>query len=467
MRALPLLLAVAVAFAPLGVGQPDGEPQSSSTTTSSDGDKACPPPENASRQHMERCREVCRERPRECQRKPDDGNGTANPGKSNETDEANRPAVARWCADEDRREAAKAACQRLLEEFRDRAGERWIGFDADLDNLTFTNLRVQGKQVVDQLVLDVGGDEFEVERDGSVLELASDDAVLRIHDNPTGLLRFKGEAGHVVLTFPSDTTVYATTSGARIEYGQASVRQSGQLVADELEWLDTHTVVATGFFTFHVAAILVDHDLPRVVEAKERVQEAIEGRRVAAEVSLKRPDTAAESSITMATSDRGVEVLAYDDVDVLVEYGSLHDPATPIRVEVSAELDEGRTIVLHVEDGLLDNNDPKALLLRYFDVHPQADGSRIETEVLFAQASSLADVLDAGDDGGQPEYWIVEDADGLQVLVSVPHWSTHAITISSLGIDLPPRVAYGIILGVVASVAAGVALLRPRHDDDF
>ena len=80
-------------------------------------------------------------------------------------------------------------------------------------------------------------------------------------------------------------------------------------------------------------------------------------------------------------------------------------------------------------------------------------------------AADLTDILDPDDDGGQPEYWVVRDADGIQLMVSVPHWSVHAITVSSFGAFVTqPSVLLGIGAGVVGVGVAALLMLRPRKD---
>jgi hypothetical protein len=157
-----------------------------------------------------------------------------------------------------------------------------------------------------------------------------------------------------------------------------------------------------------------------------------------------------------------VQVLAYDDLDVQVNLPAAAGAGVPIAVRLSANLTEGRTIILHVDPALLGNSTEDRLDLHYFDDHE--DGT--QTEVVFARAASLADVLDPTDDGGRPEYWVVSDADGLQVLVSVPHWSVHTVVLSGLGAILQPSVLVGIVAGSAGIAVAAVAMFWPRRRAD-
>ncbi len=163
-----------------------------------------------------------------------------------------------------------------------------------------------------------------------------------------------------------------------------------------------------------------------------------------------------------------VEVTEYDDMEVQVAAPDELVGDSILEIQVSAELDAGRTVVLDLDPALLDGlsvSATSALKLRYFDLND--DGTR--TEVVFGMADGgLKDVLDPTDDAGQPEYWIVQDADGIQVLVSFPHWSTHIVTLQNVAEYLTqPSVLIGIAagLGGVMVAAATMLLPRRRHED--
>jgi len=77
----------------------------------------------------------------------------------------------------------------------------------------------------------------------------------------------------------------------------------------------------------------------------------------------------------------------------------------------------GKTIEIQVNRELF--YDSENLIIEY-------DGEEIR------MADDLDDVLNPNDDGSHPEYWIVYDANGTHILVSIPHFSEHEITVYSL-----------------------------------
>ncbi|MEK6976190.1 MAG: hypothetical protein AABY18_07595 [Candidatus Thermoplasmatota archaeon] len=467
MRGAAWTLSILLLLVPLGLAEDgEGDSSSSSSTSSSgspsSGSGSGPCADEDSPEEREQCVRDARER---CAEHPDDERCAA-PANRTEADDARLEGDG--CRDGESDDEAADHCERAVRAIGDERGRDWISFRVDAPNATLLDYTIAGDLALEELRLDLDDGNLSIDRQGSTLRVRDGEAELRLHDEPNGLIRFKGADGNVTLRFPADAVIERGDHGARINY--AGGRQ-GHLLADNATWLGNATVQLNGFFAFHMppaGASSLDHSSPEREEAEERKQEAIERGHVGAEITLKpRPLQAAAAAAGPAGND-SVQILAYDDVEVevdLPEAGS--EPGAPLRVVVSSELDEGRTIVLNVDADLLASTDPAGLVLHYFDLHNQTDGRVLETEVVFVAASSLQDVLDPADDGGSPEYWVVEDANGVQVLVSVPHWSAHAITVSSVlsGLDAP-SVLVGISVGVAMTVGLSVGLLRPRRRDD-
>lgn len=78
-------------------------------------------------------------------------------------------------------------------------------------------------------------------------------------------------------------------------------------------------------------------------------------------------------------------------------------------------------------------------------------------EILFdaqvaMQASSYADILNANDDAGVAEYFVLAGEAGTQVLVSIPHFSVHTVTLKSRDASSTP-------LYMIATLVLGVIVL--------
>lgn len=337
---------------------------------------------------------------------------------------------------------------------------RFVSFTPDGANDTLLDYTVRGVPVLDEAryLGDAGDRRVSLHGGDRVLEIRWGEDRVRVHDNPTGLMQFKAEddedeahegnatPGGFLFDFVDAAVITRTDDGARIAIdGRQAI-----LVAPHAEWADNDTVLVAGFASLHLPVrgglgeARGEHD--------DAIEEAIAARRVAAQVAL------GNAGVTgVAPGQNGsVDVLAFDDVEVSASGSG--SPDDPFRVLVDAELDEGRTIAIEVADV----QPGQGLDLAYYDV--QDDGTR--TQVVFTMADSLQDVLDPTDDEGQPEYWIVHDADGAQVLVSVPHWSIHEVTLAIGDFVTQPSVIAGAIAGVLGTAVAATAMLWPRRVKD-
>lgn len=499
MRALALLLSLLFLLVPLGAaqGEEDSSGSSSSSSTSSDssssgpregdGNKTgnstsptaspAPRPDGCPREGPDTPEEVKACQERYCRLHPDDERC-----RRDDSADAGPREWRRWCRSEADEDQDRQRCREALAGFGAEADGRWVSFRVDAANASLLDYRVGGLLVAESIHLETGSENLTVQAMGSALRIGDEDTELVLHDDPTGLVRLKGLDGSLTVILPADADVQRAADGsvARIAYSGGRV---GHLRSDNATFLDDHTVLASGFFALLVPASrespALDGDGDDSGDAEDdsarerrddRVNDAIEDRKVGAEITLRLPSAAAAAAAAASdgAGNGSVQVLAYDDVEVQVHMPAqgVATPEAPIRIEVSAELDEGRTIVLNVERALLESSDPESLVLAYFDLHEQADGSILETEVVFHRASGLQDVLDPSDDGGSPEYWVVEDANGLQVLASVPHWSAHAITVGSLAALTGPNVVAGLMVGVAGSLVAAAVLFWPRRPED-
>ena len=324
-----------------------------------------------------------------------------------------------------------------------------IRYEVDAANVSLLNFTVNGLRLLESIRFDAGGGRLDVRTNG-LLRIGDRDSELLLHNDPTGLVRFKGDDGSIALRFPADAFVEKEASGpARVTYPDGSV---SHWQAEESNWFDDATVEGHGFATLFREA---DESRPAAV-GPGRVDE--NGRNpVAADVNLGR---------SAPNNDAAPHVVAYDDLDIKVRLprASLATTESPIRVEVSADLDSGRTIALNLDPSMV--GDPDGLQVRYFDVYARPDQSRVEVEQAISQASGLEDILNPNDDTGQAEFWLIQDQNGLQVLVSIPHWSTHAVAIAWLDASAAPDVTPGIVLGLMGGLLAAVALFWPRSRQD-
>jgi len=111
----------------------------------------------------------------------------------------------------------------------------------------------------------------------------------------------------------------------------------------------------------------------------------------------------------------------------------------------------GKTIAINIDDSVFDPSS---------QIFVDYDGERID------MADDINDILDPNDDGSHPEYLISIGSNGIQLLVSVPHFSEHSITFFNLA---PEQVAQYIEYAIIAAVGiiaiAAVIMFRKGKED--
>lgn len=332
---------------------------------------------------------------------------------------------------------AIAVCEQLSKVDDVRIDARHIGFDVDREGHALVNYTVDGTVLFSRIEYGDDQSEFTVRQDGARIRFQTDDSRLEIHDTRGGDFWYRTESDAPLrLVLAPGTTTSVAPNGLLLQIGDLNYRLAGAAleVSNDAIMLNNHTT----FF--------------RVGEGQGHLADAVEAAKANGQVG---------AAVRFGDGSSQERVTAYDDVGVHVSEPELITADTPLRVTVNATLAEGRTISIDIEGARLGGPE---LDLAYFDVND--DGT--ETEIVFRMAGSIEDVLDATDDAGQPEYWVIEDETGVHVLASVPYWSTHIIQISSIGEFLrEPSVLIGIAAGVMGVGIASIAMFLPRRRDAY
>ena len=466
MRIIPFVLLFALAAAPLaavpaladegpgsgdgcsgdgsGDGCPDGSGSGSNEGDGTDGDDAEGSDEN-------------------------EGDGSnADDGVDDAGDDSDASGERPWDADEERHEARdeadrrRAALEHVRREHRDRVGllevengnwsGRFIAFSPDPETRSLFDFRVGDTLLFDAIVLPPpyeGRDRVEINVEDNGLRLRGEGWRLGLTDAPSAPLRLRttDTSGAFVLDLPQGVNVTATEYGFLLAYPARGGTLTARLVGDATG-NGTGGLFVDGEATFHVSASRVVLD--KVAnQHRASLEAALERRALGAEMTVLRGDDDADGFVQDATY--------YEDIELRFEAENGTDAASTYVITIDSPSHTGRTIAINIEAGLVD---PDFLFLRHFDV----DANRT-VEVPILRADGITDVLDPLDDGSVAEYWVVEDVDGVQLLLSMPTFSVHRIELSTIAdvVVEEPRLALGLV-GAVALV--GVAtfgmLRRPR-----
>jgi len=266
---------------------------------------------------------------------------------------------------------------------------------------------------------------------GSLVKVTGTRATAQVHDNPSSILQ---------ITIDSNTTaLFELAEGIGASWGAngtiaLSINGSNRTASVWTTCGENATSLDDENGSFSVASTVACHVFFRshVLDPSPEalITGAAEGRRLAAEVYVGASDT------------DEIDVSTYGEADVIVTHA-------------------GGRIVVSVASS---TNAPTSVIIRF--VTPASSGTR--TVLVDGRpvrpADSLADSLDATDDGVDVEY-SVSAYDGTGVLVvSIPSPSSHVIEIQSGVAAGPAPAAPSPLLGVAAALAlvavAAVGLFR-------
>lgn len=296
------------------------------------------------------------------------------------------------------------------------------------DGATVRGYTVRDTKLFDATVTETRADHRRVDTvaRGAEIRVETPAFRLRAHDNPS-VTTLISTPGLVTLTFVEDARFTQVNDRlARFAVGNVS----GFVRGEDLE-------VEGRNLTAESVMLVVDEPRGRFDKHREAITAAIERTHVGAELSL------------VGRDDGEVE---HDSVS----YGNV--TLTTVKAErgnftvlIDGHGFEGRVLVFNLDGRLLGASHEDELTLRF------------DNETM-RRADSIQDVLDPDDDGLAPEYYVVFDpqADAFQLLVSVPHYSVHVLSVGTLVQQIPPSVALGVVLGVALLAPAGYVLFRRR-----
>ncbi|MGQ0534677.1 MAG: hypothetical protein ACT4PT_01230 [Methanobacteriota archaeon] len=331
--------------------------------------------------------------------------------------------------------------RRHVGEFTDVSGTvggAFVAFDYDAGNGTLSGFSLGGVEAFREVRVEP----FEFERvrvDGASLRIRGDEVDIRAHDTPSAGLRIAPHDGPVTATFVLAPGAVATSAGEDayvISFGNrtALLAIRGEDDGTGSLALSGDRLVANVSDDAHV--VFLARPLHR--EGAPEVDDAIRKGRVGAQVRFEHAEGRVHQDVFELEGVSVTAAVIGDTANLII---SAPD-GTPGKVIV---VDLDPAVVGAAENGT---------------VNVTIDGRSA------TPARDFADVLDPDDDAGVPEYLLVRGNEGFQILVSLPHFSVHAVTISSVPILLvqpPPSVVAGVIAAAaVVAVAAGFLFRRPK-----
>lgn len=326
----------------------------------------------------------------------------------------------------------------------------WVSFRVDAESRRLLDFRVAGQLVLRELTLPASGD-LRVEAETGALRIHVGLAVLVVYDTPAGALRFEAPRGgaQLGLTLPETAKAELSGGGASLTapgleallllHGEGTVTRDGARLRVALQ--EPSDGKSPGF-------VLRTWSGPRPSPPPEGLLDASAALKLALPGAIAAQRVAAEAYLAPAEGGAQVSVVPYVAGAVSVSVAKAEPQELTVIVDVEDPL--GRTLVFHLDASLLPGA-PGELRVLY-------DGLAIEA------AASVEDVLNPDDDGLQAEFAVVVGDEGAQLLVSVPHFSVHTISVQDVSQLVSGLAPYGALAAAgVLAVAAAYMVRRGRQ----
>lgn len=121
-----------------------------------------------------------------------------------------------------------------------------------------------------------------------------------------------------------------------------------------------------------------------------------------------------------------------------------------VDVTVSSTSEVGKTIIISLDPATVSGMAQGNAVIMF-------DGQ------IATQASSYADILNPNDDAGVAEYFVLAGEAGTQVLVSIPQFSVHTVTLQERQVSTTPVYMWATVFLAILVVAETVVLVRQRR----
>jgi hypothetical protein len=318
----------------------------------------------------------------------------------------------------------------------------YVCFTVDAAARRLLRFQVGGTPLLAELQLP-GSGAVAVEPGTGEVSLLAGGVRLTAFDNPSGALRLSVAGGaaevHLVAAPGVRVTANATSVALRapgldaflVLQGAGRIEVSGSTVSILFD-----PQQASASVTLRAAA-----PPPPGPVAEQSARAAADAQLARAIAASK---VAAEAFVALSGQGLQVSVVPYAGT---VSLQAVDEGEAGLKLTVDVAEHDARTLVFHLGRGVVDA-DPAHLRVLL-------DGRELRA------ADDLADVLDPDDDGLQAEFVVVAGAEGIELLVSVPHFSEHDITVQGALAQLLPRLApYGLLAGFVMIVAAAALMVR-------
>jgi len=306
----------------------------------------------------------------------------------------------------------------------------------DGDIVDYTIIRNENITVFDFVRIENFYSENEPEVHGVVWRVDGENETIEIHDNPTALLKVKVKNAPCTVQLNLADGIHANTYPNNSHIVAIDGEIEGKIILSGeggfTEVSNDSIVVAVennGLLLFVASPVSeVCVNLPNHKEYEEKIAEGIANGKVCAELLIQ--------------ADNKTDKMLYSDVEV-----NCTTFTGRVRVQITAS-GEGKTLVLNVHKEVL--NATNVTVTLDGDIIPKAD--------------DYDDVLNIGVDESA-EYLILIGSNGVQILISIPSFSTHTIEVALAEEEETGATTPGFDLLVTITIVSFIVILsyRKKH----
>lgn len=250
---------------------------------------------------------------------------------------------------------------------------------------------------------------------GAVWRCNAENVKLEAHDNPTALLKIKSHQNKTVTFHLSDNITLSETNSNNILSISGAI--DGKLVVagsikdnntTDSEIILNSDMISISLYNnsqvFFIASPVEGIGVGIEIENENKIQNAIANGKVGARIYVQKKNQTHNET--------------YTDIDIKTEIAE-----GKVVIVVNSTEKNGKTVVVDIDFETMNISESSEIIVIF-------DGEEI------TMADNYEDLFNSSNNVNESKYLIILGTNGIQVLVSIPSFSEHTITISQASIDL-------------------------------
>jgi hypothetical protein len=316
--------------------------------------------------------------------------------------------------DADAKEKKPKTQMKFMADDDDKLNGKYVSFEYNDSTGEIMNFTLDGTPVFSSILIDDwspdikhSGSEIRFEtKSQSMGKDGVERITLEIHDNPKGLIKVDVKGSRNVTFVLADdilgevgdpenaVNLSGALNGTLVQIGHEN--GAVDFSKDDNKNFTANVIDAKLMFRTHPVTVMTQAQFNH----RNQITAGIMAGDVGAEVDIEDEDSSS--------------TVVYDSLNISIEQVENNT----VSINISSELSQGTTVSLSVSSDILE-------VIQEENVTILFDGEQIQ------MADNYDDIMNPDDDDGAAEYLVVVGYEDVEVLVSIPHFSAHSITITA------------------------------------